>query len=164
MFNSKRGISPLVATVLLVCFAVALGGVVMSWGQDLVEEGAAGKASCFDIKLKLHELGGERKLCFGGTGASGYVDFVIDNDSPFNVNALAVWMFGQQFGSSSMVQVTDLPESEIKAGAPYVGRATYDFLRFGTLNRVIFVPKVVTEGEFVYCYDNSLIADSLLRC
>jgi flagellin-like protein len=41
----KRGISPLVATILLVAFAVALGSVVMSWAQG-IEEDVAAKGSC----------------------------------------------------------------------------------------------------------------------
>lgn len=47
LFNKKvgkRGISPLIATVLLVAFAVALGAVVMNWAKG-VEETDTGKSS-----------------------------------------------------------------------------------------------------------------------
>ncbi len=37
-FESKGGISPIVATVLLVAFAVALGAVVMSWARGIEAE------------------------------------------------------------------------------------------------------------------------------
>ena len=40
MFKSRKAISPLVATILLLAFAVALGSVVMSWGKDLIEKTA----------------------------------------------------------------------------------------------------------------------------
>ena len=36
----KRGLSPLIATVLLVAFSIALGSVIMSWGKNLVETNA----------------------------------------------------------------------------------------------------------------------------
>ena len=39
MFN-KRGISPLFATILLIAFSIALGAVVMSWGEAYIEEKA----------------------------------------------------------------------------------------------------------------------------
>lgn len=39
---NKRGISPLIATVLLVAFAVALGAVVMSWTSGVEPEPAIG--------------------------------------------------------------------------------------------------------------------------
>lgn len=162
MFNSKRGISPLVATILLIVFAVALGGLVMSWGQDIIEEGAAGHASCLDISLKLPELGGN--ICQGGTGASGYVDFVIDNDSPFNIDSITLWMFGQSFDHSSIVQVTDVADSLIKPGAPLIKRANYNFLRFGDMQKLIFVPKLMIEDQPILCYDNALILDNIPRC
>lgn len=41
MFKSKKAISPLVATIILLAFAVALGSVVMSWGKGLIEKAAA---------------------------------------------------------------------------------------------------------------------------
>ena len=31
MFNNKRGISPLVATILLIAFAVSIGALIMNW-------------------------------------------------------------------------------------------------------------------------------------
>ncbi len=38
MFKSRKAISPLVATIILLAFAVALGSVVMSWGKGLIEK------------------------------------------------------------------------------------------------------------------------------
>jgi len=35
---NKRAISPLVATILLLAFAIALGSVVMAWGKGLIEK------------------------------------------------------------------------------------------------------------------------------
>jgi flagellin-like protein len=40
MNMKKKGISPLIATVLLIGFAVALAAVVMTWGLDFVRETA----------------------------------------------------------------------------------------------------------------------------
>ena len=40
LFKGTRGISPLVATVLLIAFSVALGAVVMSWGESYIEQRA----------------------------------------------------------------------------------------------------------------------------
>lgn len=38
---NKKALSPLVATLLLVIFAIALGSVVMSWGKEYVEQATA---------------------------------------------------------------------------------------------------------------------------
>ena len=37
----KKGISPLVATVLLITFAIVLGAIVLNYGQSFVKEAAA---------------------------------------------------------------------------------------------------------------------------
>lgn len=37
MFENKKAISPLISTLLLVVFAIALGSVVMTWGRAYVE-------------------------------------------------------------------------------------------------------------------------------
>ena len=48
---SRRGMSPLIATVLLMAFAVALGGMIMNWSVD------AGKGSdCERIDIKVTQL------------------------------------------------------------------------------------------------------------
>lgn len=165
MFKSKRGISPLVATLLLIGFAVALGGVVMSWGQNIVEEGAAGHASCVDVNVKVQSLPGiGEKVCSGGLGAGGFVDFVLENDAPFAVNGLSVWIFGQSFDHSNMVKVTDISELEVKAGEPYAGHVLYDFTRFGTINRVHLVPKVMQKDDYVLCHDQAVVLEDVGSC
>ena len=40
LFRSNKAVSPLIATVLLIAFAVALGAVVMNWGRGYVEDTA----------------------------------------------------------------------------------------------------------------------------
>ncbi|MBW3013338.1 hypothetical protein KY340_03970 [Candidatus Woesearchaeota archaeon] len=37
----KKGISPLVATVLLITFAIVLGAIVLNYGQSFVKEATA---------------------------------------------------------------------------------------------------------------------------
>lgn len=39
MFKNKRAVSPLVATLLLVVFAIALGSIIMSYGKISIKEG-----------------------------------------------------------------------------------------------------------------------------
>ena len=56
LFNKKvgkRGISPLIATVLLVAFAVALGAVVMNWAKGVEEtEGPKTTGAATDSSLQ----------------------------------------------------------------------------------------------------------------
>ncbi|MBW3017302.1 hypothetical protein KY316_02930, partial [Candidatus Woesearchaeota archaeon] len=50
---NKKAVSPLIATVLLIAFAVALGAIVMNWGESFVretqetaEEASEGRLDC----------------------------------------------------------------------------------------------------------------------
>ncbi len=78
-FN-KRGIAPLIATVLLIAFAVALGAVVMNWGRSYVEDTAAlakksssGQVECStDVALHINKV-----LC-GGSPSNGVCDLSSD--------------------------------------------------------------------------------------
>ena len=38
MFTNKRGVSPLIATVLIIGFTVALAAIIFTWGQSFVRE------------------------------------------------------------------------------------------------------------------------------
>ena len=68
--NGKKGVSPLIATVLLIAFAVALGAVVMNWGQsftkqtiDNTETTQKTTMGCsFDVSIKEVEINGEPQL------------------------------------------------------------------------------------------------------
>ena len=43
-FRSKRGLSPLIATVLLIAFAVSMGAMIMNWSTSIGE--AEGPPDC----------------------------------------------------------------------------------------------------------------------
>ncbi len=46
---NKRGLSPIIATVLLIAFAVAIGAMIMSWTSDVVKEAP----TCADIPEEI---------------------------------------------------------------------------------------------------------------
>jgi len=62
--SNKKGVSPLIATVLLIAFAVALGAIVMNWGrtyidetQDFAKESSEGLVTCSSaVSLKIEIL------------------------------------------------------------------------------------------------------------
>ncbi len=51
LFRSKRAMSPLVATVLLIAFAVALGAMIMNWSDSVT---ALGSPDCSGINLIIN--------------------------------------------------------------------------------------------------------------
>ncbi|HLP79791.1 MAG TPA: archaellin/type IV pilin N-terminal domain-containing protein [Acidobacteriota bacterium] len=55
---NKRGLSPLVATVLLIAFAVSLGAVVMNLGVSIVKD------PCSNAKVEILLANSVHKVCF----------------------------------------------------------------------------------------------------
>ena len=63
----KKGVSPVIATVLLVLIAVIIAGIIFVWARSFVSEkttkfGSAIELSCPDIKFNAEAYAGEQKL------------------------------------------------------------------------------------------------------
>ena len=90
LFSSKRALSPLIATVMLIAFAVALGAVVMNWGKGYIEESTISEgevslspapaqptAPCEQaIQLQVLTIGGRPDICTRA-GIQGYPTWII---------------------------------------------------------------------------------------
>ena len=90
MMKNKKGMSPLIATIVLIAFAVALGVVVMNIGRSFgpdFSDGGDGEVDCSKSKgLAILEVGGSQKICFSDNGAESYIDFTVSNSAPININ------------------------------------------------------------------------------
>src|SRR3989344_7042939 len=69
-FN-KRGISPLIATVLIIGFTVALSAVVMTWGTGFVRDTTTATAEQTNLALSCAKLNYQvgTVTCIGAAGA-----------------------------------------------------------------------------------------------
>ncbi|MFQ5620908.1 MAG: hypothetical protein ACE5FT_03620 [Candidatus Nanoarchaeia archaeon] len=66
----NRGVSPLVATLILIALSALLGAVVMSWGKAYIEERAefvqgvqAPMLGCENVVLNFIRVGGKPQVC-----------------------------------------------------------------------------------------------------
>lgn len=159
IFSSKKGVSPLIATILLIAFAVALGSVVMNWGLNL----NLGKSSdvCRNVEVKIRDIG-TSEVCFGGFGANGYINFVIDNTGLTDISGLAIWIVGDKG-----TKLFDLDNILIKKGSLYDKKdkeVKYDFGAFGNIKQVQFIPKIRTGQTTDICPKNSIKAEKIGVC
>ena len=159
IFSSKKGVSPLIATVLLIAFAVALGSVVMNWGLNL----NLGKSAdmCRNVEIKIRNID-VAEVCFGGFGPSGYVNFIIDNTGTIDISGLAIWIVGDKG-----TKLFDLDNILIAKGSLYDKKdkeVTYDFSAFGNIKQVQFIPKVRSGQSTEICPRNAIRADKIGVC
>ena len=79
----KRGISPLIATVLIIAFVIVLAAIIFIWLSGSVEkiiisqEEAEKELSCTDIKLDI------KKACV----ENSYINLLIENTGAKDIKA-----------------------------------------------------------------------------
>ncbi len=159
IFISKKGVSPLIATILLISFAVALGSVVMNWGLNL-NLGKSGD-KCNNIELKVRSLG-TSEVCFGGFGTNGYINFILDNSGGVDISGVAIWIIGDKG-----TRLFDLDGISLKKGALFDKKdkeVSYDFSVYGNIKQVQFIPKVKEGQTTDVCPKNSIKADKIGAC
>ena len=157
--GSKKGVSPLIATILLIAFAVALGSVVMNWGLNL--NLAKSSDVCIGIEIKIRNIGNS-EACFGGVGANGYINFIIDNIGSNDVNGLAIWIIGEKG-----TKLVELDNINIKKDSLYQKEdkeISYDLNTYGNIKQVQFIPKAKQGQSTEICPKNTIVAKTLAAC
>mgnify|MGYP001342378506 CR=1 FL=1 len=159
IFRLKKGVSPLIATILLIAFAVALGSVVMNWGLNLDLGRPADKCSSVEIKIRNLD---NSQVCYGGLGENGYINFIIDNTGATDVNGLAIWIVGEKG-----TRLFDLDDISIRKDSLYDKKdkeVSYDFSTYGNINQIQFIPKIRSDQTMEICPKNSVKAVKIGVC
>lgn len=159
VLKSKKGVSPLIATILLIAFAVALGSVVMNWGLSLELGKSPDKCRNVEIKIRNIDIA---EVCFGGFGQNGYINFIIDNTGDTEISGLAIWILGDKG-----TRLFDLDNILIKEGSLYDKKdkeVTYDFTVFGNIKQVQFIPKIKSEQAADICPKNAIKVEKIGIC
>ena len=147
LFKTKKGISPLVATVILIAFAVALGAVIMNIGTNI----GVGKISlteqkeCQNARIQLLQLNNVPQITFGGSASEGFIEFTLDNVGMKKVERVRISVL-----SEKDTYVIDLSEG-IEAATQIKRRVPYDYNRYGTAQQVAWTPMVYRNNELITC-------------
>jgi len=166
--GSKRAVSPLIATVLLIAFAVALGAVVMNWGKTYVETTAeqVGQKSSTDINcemntdLTLKMLRGDPQICYNN-GSNMIINFMLENKGSIDIEKLQMTVIGNKEVFSETIQNSKI----ITGGTRKISR-NYTYSEYGDIDVIEFTPLIKTEGSTqpVLCNKNKLTIDEIYPC
>lgn len=164
---NKKGISPLIATVLLIAFAVALGAVVMNWGRSYVEETAKqsgqtsdAKVTCAQkVKIEIVEVAKTPKICYNEN--EGYVEITLQNKGEVNLEGLLFNVLGDEGTGISYDVNETLERSRIKKYT-----IDYDTSEHGAIEFVQIIPKIDVSGSAISaeCSDSDLQWEEVLSC
>ncbi len=163
IINNKKGLSPLIATILLIAFAVALGAVVMNLGRTMGDVGVSfnGEGGCgVSGKLEIEEIGGEYKICFAEMGKDSYVDFTIHNGVSVNIDDLQVTIYG----SNDVFNMDSILKEVMKRGEGRRIKIKYDNSVYGNIEKVVITPKVEHGDSIVLCDEVKLELEEIGSC
>ena len=150
---NKRGIAPLVATLLLISFAVALGVVIMSFGRAQVEL----EAKCpINIGMKLSK-DKDPALCYDKENKE--LKFDVENGVNINVEGLVVNVIGSQ-----QAQSFELKDAKISKAGFYSGKINYDDSSGGELRQIKITPKIVLHDNEQVCTEKAVIVEEINPC
>ncbi len=151
----RRGVSPLIATVLLIAFAVALGAVVMNWGRGFVqqqtneaEKTTQTKLGCaLRVNLKVAEIDNTPQVCYGGGGDAGYVEMRLNNEDETNmIKALSIAVVGDKDTYNN-----DTINKTIPVGLSGYVNMSYSYSSYGRIKSIRIIPHISIGGAIIPC-------------
>ena len=165
---TKKAISPLIATVLLIAFVIALGAVIMNWSKTYTEEEmGSSRTEYYAVKeceryvgLEIKEIDGKPKLCYNLTGTTLNIDFMLENTGTKTIEGVRVVAIGADDSVNSTGSNFLIENTSIKLGGILKNVTTFTVSStFGSLAQVEFISFLNTTGavEKTLCSKKSLV-------
>lgn len=149
-FFGRRGISPLIATVLLIAFAVSIGTMIMNWGKDAVAVG-----DCSETKLEVQTINEKPLFCYDTL--NNKINVMIKNVGSTDVNRLKMRVITPSFSNEDL-EITD---SAIKSGD--IKTKNIDYTHSGKF-RVEIIPVISVGGKERVCSEKYVYIDDIGTC
>ena len=153
----KKGMSPLIATVLLIAFAVALGAMIMNWSADIQEPtpgpGGSSQNPCGNVAIDLNEVFGKRIFCYQDEN----IKFNIVNTGAREISGIQLRTVDAELREVKR----DIPGSRMAVGATFNHEFPFD--KSGKVH-VELVPFVVENNEHFYCVQRRVVQSILPVC
>lgn len=178
MFKSRKAVSPLIATVLLIAFAVALGAVVMNWGRGYVEDTANiarersdTEVTCAsEVDIDIVEIDNTPQICYnesGGASGNATLEFILENRQSRDIIKVQARLIGE----ATRVPLTiDLGyDSNLSVNQAAYRNLTFNLdggtdLEIGAPQQVKFTPYIRVGGADVACPASAETATDIKPC
>ncbi len=170
-FHSKKGVSPLIATVLLIAFAVALGAVVMNWGrgyvedtQDFAQQKSDSELRCSsDVKIDFIQSKTKKFVCFSNdtTNNIGNIRFTLSNVGQVDISELQTVVIGTAGVST---KIFNLSNATLTKGAVFRNVTNFSNSVVGGVEQFRIVSGIKVGSKIVACPNNVLEAESISDC
>jgi flagellin-like protein len=135
LHHGKKAVSPLIATVLLLAFAVALATVILQINPF--------SKDCDDANVRIAEVDGVKKVCYHDDEKKISFDLV---NSEFPIHSIKVSVSG-----SSKVLNIDNVGVRVPTNTIYKISFPYDSNVYGTPNNIIITSRVNISNSLFEC-------------
>ncbi len=144
---NKRGVSPVIATVLLIAVVVVLGTIIFFWARGFLTESAEkdGKAvstSCANVKFEARVIAQASQCPTSSNSFNSAID--INNIGNVPIYGAQVLEYDSNDANSNVVPLSDQP---FVGGTITMGKSSYVCLNNVVANTASFriVPKLLAE-------------------
>lgn len=158
---AKKGVSPLIATVLLIILSIGIGLAVMSWGRAYIEEKAEFVQGvqetitlCDSAEVSVVVVEGVPQLCLEGNIIKGFVDNGPDVDV-YDIQARVAGTAGVYTQESTLPEVLKRSKAaQIAFAVPTIGK----------IKQVKLTPKIRMNSDIVFCSQSEVVVEPILLC
>jgi flagellin-like protein len=174
LFGSNKAVSPLIATVLLIAFAVALGAVVMNWGRGYVEDTANiarersdTEVKCAsDVDVSIVEIDNTAQVCYNqtpGQPATNYsLFFITENKKSVTIEKIQGRVIGDKTRVPIIIDLGD--NSNLSTNQAKMLNLTYNPDNLGTPQQLKLTPYIKVGGQEVSCPSSGEVVTNLKPC
>lgn len=147
MLQSKRAMSPLIATVFLIAFAVALGVMIMNWNPEETETHIEVGSACSRLKIEIPE-----NPCYN----DNTLTFTLRNSGQNKINAIKIKSVSGDIDSEQTIKSSSLIATETLT-------KSVPFLYLDGMI-VSFIPMYLEGGELISCDNLAKVAPKIESC
>jgi flagellin-like protein len=170
-WTSRKGLSPLIAAVLLIVVVVGIGAVVtgivrnyVTENRQVITEKASDMKCGIEVGVNVPTVADEIRIC--NNTASKYINVTLENTGSADIDDLQLKVFGTSGFSANDTVWTDLGYT-----TPFETGDTKELVMYwpddiGELQQVKIVPrvKVVGRSEKAFCTDAAVTYADIANC
>ena len=151
--KNKKAVTPLMISLLLVSFAIAVGVVIMNLGQAQVEEGAVCPIT---LDMKFAMISGTEHICYDA--AKKEIVFTVENGLNAPIEGILVNVIGAQ--NAANIEL----EAKMSFAGAYVGHVPFDTMVNGEIRQIKISPATLLKGERQLCPEQALMMEQVVPC
>jgi len=166
VFNSKKGLSPLIAAVLLIVVVVGIGAVVtgivreqVTHDKQTIERSSTDIQCTTEVRIEVPTYLDDFMICLG----ADYVNVTMENTGALEIDDFQL----KVFGDAGFAENSSFNDSVLGIGQVFSNTMAYfDNSNVGNVIDIVIIPKKKVTGQSnkIFCSEASLKFSNIETC